>query len=221
MNDNYRLTIQTLVRSRETFAQNVNDFSAGGAALQLYAELQTTITDIEERANAFGAGRTGAQQGAQTINDAREELLAAMFAIREASKVMEVEDKFPYPPRRNDEELLQLAGVYATNALPLKAQFITHELPSSFLEDLAADKAAFQAAKSERLNAVGDHIAAREELDDALARGVEILRKLTSLMKVRYANNPGKLAEWLAASHIPRPSRRAKAPDAPPPSLAQ
>jgi hypothetical protein len=94
---------------------------------------------------------------------------------------------------------------------------MTHELPAEFLEDLAADRAAFQAAKSERLNAVGDHIAAREELDDALARGVEILRKLTSLMKVRYANEPGKLAEWMAASHIPRPSRRAKSADPPPP----
>jgi len=221
MKDNVRLTIQTLVRSEETFAQNVNDFSAGGAALQLYAELQATITDVREKANAFGTGRTGAQQGTQTINDTREELLAGMFAIREASKVMGVEEKFPYPPRRNDEELLDLAGIYATNALPLKAQFITHELPSSFLEDLAADKAAFQAAKSARLNSVGDHIAAREELDDALARGVEILRKLTSLMKVRYANEPGKLAEWMAASHIPRPSRRAKAADPPPPSPPQ
>jgi hypothetical protein len=203
------------------FAQRVDDFSAGGAALQLYADLQATIADVEEKANAFGAGRTGAQQGTQTINDTREELLAAMFAIREVSKVMGVEDKFPYPPRTNDEQLLDLAGIYATNALPLKAQLITHELPADFLEDLAADKAAFQAAKSGRLNSVGDHIAAREELDDALARGVEILRKLTSLMKVRYANEPGKLAEWMAASHIPRPSRRAKSADPPPPSPPQ
>jgi hypothetical protein len=203
------------------FAQRVDDFSAGGAALQLYADLQATIADVEEKANAFGAGRTGAQQGTQTINDTREELLAAMFAIREVSKVMGVEDKFPYPPRTNDEQLLDLAGIYATNALPLKAQLIMHELPADFLEGLAADKAAFHAAKSGRLNAVGDHIAAREELDDALARGVEILRKLTSLMKVRYANEPGKLAEWMAASHIPRPSRRAKAADPPPPSPPQ
>lgn len=216
MNDTYRLIHQTLVRSRETFAQWLADFSAGGVALQLYADLQTTITEIEEKSNAFGAGRAGAQQGAQTINDTREELLAGMFAIREASKVMNVEDQFPYPPRTNDELLLQLAGVYAANALPLKAQFITHELPPGFLEDLAADKAAFQAAKSGRLSAVGDHIAAREDLDEALARGVDILRKLTSLMKVRNANDPGKLAEWMAASHIPRPSRRAKA-DAPSP----
>jgi hypothetical protein len=195
----------------------VEDFSAGGAARQLYADLQSTITEVEAKADAFGTGQTGADHGTQAISVTREVLMADMFAIREASKVMEVEDKFPYPPRNNDAQLLELAGVYATNALLLKAQFITHELPADFLEDLAADKAAFQAAKAGRLSAVGDHIAAREELDDLLARGVDIVRKLTSLVKVKYANNPGKLAEWMAASHIPRPSRKAKAPQPPPP----
>src|SRR6185503_10973314 len=128
----------------------------------------------------------------------------------EARKVMHVEDKCPYPPRSNDEQLLQMAGVYATNALPLKAELIAHELPADFLEDLAADKVEFQSAMAERMNAVGDHITARQELDDALARGVEIVRKLTSLMKARYANNPGKLAEWAAAAHIERAPRRAR-----------
>jgi len=129
----------------------------------------------------------------------------------EAEKVLGVEDKFPDPPRGNDEQLLQMAGVYATNALPLKAELIAHELPADFLEDLAADKAAFQSAFAERGNAVGDRIAARQELDDAFAHAVEIVRKLTSLMKVRYANNPGKLAEWAAATHIERAPRRARA----------
>lgn len=150
------------------------------------------------------------KQGTQTLNETREALLADLVAIREAAKVMGVEEKFPYPPRNNDEQLLQMAGVYATNALPLKTELIAHELPADFLEDLAADKAAFQSTSAERGNAVGDHIAARQELDDALARGVEIVRKLTGLMKVKYANNPGKLAEWNAATHIERARKRSK-----------
>jgi hypothetical protein len=210
MNDTDGLTHQMLVRSREAFAQNVNDFSEGGAARQLYADLQTTIIEVEQNAAAFGSGRSDAKQGTQTINETREALLADLFSIREAGKVMGVEEKFPYPPRKNDEQLLQTAGVYATNALPLKAQLIAHELPEDFLEDLAADKAAFQSASAERANAVGDHISARQELDDALGRGVELVRKLTGLMKVKYANNAGKLAEWTAATHIERAPRRAK-----------
>lgn len=228
MNDTDGLTHQMLVRSREAFAQCVNDFSEGGAARQLYADLQAVIIAVEQKGAAFGTGRSDAKQGTQTINEARGNLLADLFSMREAGKVLGVEDKFPYPPRNNDEQLLQMAAVYATNALPLKAQLIAHELPPDFLEDLAADKAAFQSASAERLNAVGDHISARQELDDALARGVEIVRKLTSLMKVKYANNPGKLAEWTAATHIERAPKRAKpkppdspgSPTPPPPSGA-
>jgi len=217
MNDEDRRIHQTLVRSREAFAQSVQDFAEGGAARQVYADLQAVIVEVEEKATAHGVGRSGARQGTQTISAAREALLEDLIAIREVGKVLDIEDKFPYPPRNNDEALLQTAGVYATNATPLKVQLIAHELPATFLEDLAADKAAFQDAITDRLNSVGDHIAAREELDDALARGVESVRKLTSLMKVKYANNPGKLAEWMAASHIERAPRRAKA-EAPPPT---
>lgn len=215
MNDTDARTHQMLVRSRETFAQWIDDFTAGGAARQIYAGLQADIIAVEQNAAAHGAGRSDAKQGTQTQNGTREALLADLFAIREAGKVMNVEDKFPYPPRNNDERLLQMADVYATNAQPLKAQLIAHELPSDFLEDLAADRAAFQASITERTNAVGDHIAAREELDDALARGTEKVRKLTSLIKVKYAHNPGKLAEWTAASHIERAPRRKAAPTTP------
>jgi hypothetical protein len=123
---------------------------------------------------------------------------------------MGIEDKFPYPPQANDEKLLETVDIYATNALPRKTEFIAHELPADFLEDLAADKTAFQAASVERMNAVGDHIAAREELGDALADGIQRVRNLTSFMKIKYANNPGKLAEWTAASHIERPPKRKK-----------
>lgn len=210
MNDTDGRTHQMLVRSREAFAQNVNDFSQGGAARQLFAELQAVSIEVEQKAAAHGAGRSGAKQGTQTISETREALLADLVPIREAAKVMGVEEKFPYPPRNNDEHLLQLADVYATNALPLKAELIAHELPADFLEDLAADKAAFQSTSVERVNAVGDHIAARRDLDDALGRGVELVRKLTGLMKVKYANNPGKLAEWTAASHIERAPKRSK-----------
>lgn len=210
MNDRDGRTHQMFVRSREAFAQNVNDFSQAGAARQLFAELQTVIIAVEEQAAAFGSGRSEARQGTETLNEAREDLLADLFPIREAAKVMGLEQRFPYPPRTNDEELLQLAGIYATNALPLKAHLIAHELPPDFLEDLAADKAAFQSTSAERGNAVGDHISARQELDDALGRGVEVVRKLTSLMKVKYANNAGKLAEWTAATHVERAPKRAR-----------
>jgi len=132
--------------------------------------------------------------------------------IYQASRVMGMDGLFPRPALNNDENLLQAAASYATNALPLKAQFIAHELPPDFLEQLAEDKTAFEAAISEQKNAVGDRISARRELEDALDRRVQAVRKFNGLVRVRYAHNPGQLAEWTAASHIERAPRGERTP---------
>lgn len=79
---------------------------------------------------------------------------------------MGIEQQFPKPTSDNDDSLLQAADIYATHALPLKTELIAHELPADFLEDLAADKAAFQAAIAEQGNARGDHVSARREIDE-------------------------------------------------------
>jgi len=49
-------------------------------------------------------------------------LLDDLIAIREAGKVLGVEDKFPYPPRGNDEQLLQMAGIYATQCAAIESR---------------------------------------------------------------------------------------------------
>jgi len=67
----------------------------------LFADLQALAIEVEQKAAAFGSGRSEAKQGTTTINEAREAILADLFAIREAGKVLGVEDKFPYPPRNN------------------------------------------------------------------------------------------------------------------------
>lgn len=211
MNDSDSRTHQMLVRAREFFAQCINDFSEAGAARQLFTGLKTDITSVEQQGAAHGTGVSQARQGTQSRREARLTILADLNAICSAARAMGVESQFPRPQQGNDEQLLQLADVYAANALPLKTQFIAHELPADFLEELAADKADFQEAIAGQANAVGDHISAREELDNALDRAVQKVRKLTSLVEVRYANDPGKLAEWAAASHIERAPHRARA----------
>jgi len=211
MNDSDSRTHQMLVRARGFFAQCINDFSEGGAARELFTGLKADINAVEQQAAAHGTGVSQARQGTQTRREARITILADLNAICSAARVMGVENQFPRPPQNNDEQLLQLADVYASNALPLKVQFIAHELPAEFLEELAADKVEFQEAIAGQTNAVGDHISAREELDDAFDRAVQKVRKLNGLVEVRYANDPGKLAEWAAASHIERAPRKARA----------
>jgi len=216
MNDLDTRIHQTAIRVRELMAQCINDFAEGGAARQYYAELQTDITDFEQKAAAHGSGLSEARQGTKTRGQTRDVLEQLLNMIRAVAKVLGIEDKFPRSAKDNDDELLQTADIYAAHALPHKAQFIAHELSPDFLEDLAAAKAAFQAGISEQTNAVGDHISAREELDPSRDNLVAKVRNLGAVYKVRYANNPGKLAEWTAASHVQRPARKTKATEPPP-----
>ena len=189
-------------------AQSIDDFVAGGAVRAKYAQLQTGITNFEQKAAAHGAGMSDARQGTSSISEARDDLEDRLRLTRGVAKVLGVGDKFPPVPQGNDQELLRTAEIYLAKATPLKAEFIAHQMPADFLERLAEEKAALQSALVERANAVGDHISAREEMDHAGDEVMTIIRDLTPMIKVTYANNPGKLAEWTAASHVERPARK-------------
>ena len=212
MNDRDSRTHQMLVRSRDFLAQCINDFAATGAARKLFSDLQAAITAAEQQSAAHASSIGQARQGTRTRGEARDALQADIDMIYSAARTMGVDGQFPRPALNNDENLLQSAAAYAVNALPLKTQFIAHELPADFLDELAADTISFQAAITEQTNAVGDRISARRELDDALDDGVQAVRRLNGVVRVKYAENAGKLAEWTAASHIERPPRSEKVP---------
>ncbi len=210
MNDNHSRRHQTFVRVRECFAQHANDFSATGAGRQLATELTSLITELDGQATAQAAGAGQARQGTQTRAEARQALRDDIEAINRAAIVMDLQNQFPLPSDDNDKLLLNAARAFAANALPLKAEFIAHEMPADFLEDLNADIIAFEAAIAEQGNALGDRIAASAAIDTVVDRGIEIVRKLDALMRNKYANNAGVLAEWTSASHTERAPRRGR-----------
>jgi len=132
-----------------------------------------------------------------------------------AADIPGLDDKFRIPRNNNDQQLLNAARAFAADAEPLAAQFIEHEMPADFLNKLNAHIAALETAISNQASGVGAHVSAGAGLDDAMDRADEVMRKLDAIMRNKYANNPGVLAEWLSASHTERAPRRKK-PDAPP-----
>ena len=133
-----------------------------------------------------------------------------------ASDVPVLDDKFRVPRNNNDQLLLNAARAFATDATPLSAQFIAHELPADFLDDLNADIAALETAISNQAGGVGDHVAARAAIDDSIDRGIEVVRKLDAIVRNKYANHADVLAEWISASHTERAARRRTTTPQPP-----
>ena len=219
MDDNQTRKYQMAIRTRGFNAQRVADFSEAGMARQFMNELIAGIADAERLAEAQTTGIGEARQGTKTRRDARTAVQRAVDAIFRIARIIGVEAQFQRPLNDTEEALLNTARSYATNALPLKAQFIAHEMSATFIDDLKEDIADLEAAIASKGNAIGDHVSASAALDDALDRCVEIVRKLDAIMKNKYANDPGTLAEWISASHIERAPRRKKEA-APPPATS-
>jgi len=72
-----------------------------------------------------------------------------------ANEVPSLEEKFRVPRNNNDQELLNAARAFLADATPLKTQFIAHEMPADFLDDLQADIDAMQAAINSQSSGVG------------------------------------------------------------------
>ena len=212
MNDDQTRTHQMTVRVREFNAQRLADFSETGAARQFFNDLIAGIAEAESLAEAQNIGIGQARHGTRTRSESRAALRDDIDAIYRIARILGVEDQFHRPEQNTDEALVNAGKTFAANATPLKAQFIALEMPADFLEELHTHIDELKAAIVAQGNAVGDHVSASSALDDALGRCVEIVRgKLDGIMKNKYANNPGALAEWTSASHIERAPKRTKA----------
>lgn len=220
MTDNESRSHQMFVRVREFFAQRAADFSATGAAHQLFTQLTAVITELDGHGAAQAAGIGQARQGTQTRGEARRALREDLEAINRIARTIGIQDQFPLPAEDNDKLLLMAARGFATNALPLLNLFIMNEMSPECLDDLNADIAALEAAIAAQGNAVGDHVAAGAAIEDAIDRGIEIVRKLRGMVLNKYANNAAALAEWTSASHTERAPRNAAAETPTPPPSA-
>jgi hypothetical protein len=221
VNDTENRRRQTFDRVHSFGLTHGDDFAANSLGKQLFAILATIIAELDGHAASEVSGFGLARQATTMRAQAREALRKDMEAIDRTARAMAgdvpgIEEKFRIPRNNNDQQLLSAARAFATEGAPLSAQFIAHELPANFLEVLNADVDALEAAIDSQSSGVGDHVAARAAIDNAIARGRDVVRKLDVIVKNKYAKNRAVLAEWRSASHTERAPRPHKAPAQPP-----
>lgn len=209
MFDSENRKLQTFTRMQGFGEAHKTDFAPTSLATQLFATLAGAITKLDTNASKHVSSRGTVLQGTATRGEARDVLRERMDAIRRTARVMAqeipgLEDKFRIPPVGNDQLLLTAARSFLTDATPLSAQFIAHELPADFLQKLTDAISALEAAMSEQSSGTGNAAAARAVIEETIDQGMDTKRKLDAIMKNKYANNAAVLAEWESASHIER-----------------
>jgi hypothetical protein len=215
MDDNDRRTLEKFVRVRDFGQPRATDFTPASVGQQLFIDIGTVVTDFNRIAADEASGRGEARQGTERRAQAREALRDALEAINLTARALGNEvpgigNKLRLPRGSNDRELINAARAFKAEADPLKAQFIAHEMPADFLEDLDEKIATFETAISDQSSGVGSHVAAGAAMEDVIDRGNDIVRKLDAIVRNKYRDNPADLAEWTSASHTERAPRRAK-----------
>ncbi len=193
------------------------DFPSGTLGAQLFVDLATVMADLNQDAATQVSGFGGAEQGTSTRAVTRQALRDQLRAINRTAEAIAqdipgFDDPFRMPPFGNDQNLVHAARAIATNALPSSAQFISHELPADFLADLNTAIANFEAAIAQQAHSVGAQVSAGAAIDEAIAEGLKIVKKLDAIVRNKYTDDPAALAEWTSASHTERSPKRAKPP---------
>jgi len=224
MNDSQNRKRETIVRVRDFGSDHASDFAATSLANQMFTQVATAVTKLDGLAASQASGAP--REGTSTRDDAREELRRRMEAISRTARAIAIdtpglEEKFREPRGENDQILLAAARAFATDAVPFAAQFVAHELPATFIDDLKASIAKLEAAIGNQSGAIGDRVGAGAGIAAILEEAMIALRKLDPIIRNKYANDPATLAEWTSASHIERaPKRKAESPPSTPPPKA-
>ena len=195
-------------------ADEAASFASNPFVTSLFDELEQLIADLQAQADAQAAGRSASRQFTHSKAAARAELLRDMTAIsRTARSIPGQEEKFRFDANLKDQGLLTAARTFHAESLPLKPEFLKRGLRVDFLEDLAADTAAFEQALSNRAEQTHTHVSATASIDDLIDNGLKRVRELDPIVRNIFEDNPGKLAAWMSASHVERaPRRTAPAP---------
>jgi hypothetical protein len=224
MKDSETRRLEMLRRVRDFGATHAAQFAAGTKGNTLFTALQDEIRGLEESAAAQASGKSTAQQGTGNREDARQSLYRQLKAISQTARSMAFEthgldDKFRMPRGSNDQIMLNTARAFATDARPLKAQFIQYEMPATFLEDLDAAITDFEDAITRQNEGQQSALNSTASLGVSTETGVAIVRQLDAIVRNKFREDRATLEAWKSVTHIERaPKGKATEPKHEPPS---
>lgn len=214
MKDSETRRLEMFIRVRQFGAAHATAFPANTRGGEVFATLNTVVDELEGHADAQSSGARSAKEGTAVKAVARAALREDMEAITRTARAMALsmpglDDKFRLPRNLGDQAWLAAARSFATDAEPVKAEFIRRGLPTDFLDDLNAGIAAFEDSVDGSAQKTGARVAATTAIDTAIERGMNAVRELDAVVHNVFSNNPATLAEWTSASHTERAPRHA------------
>ena len=203
-----RKIYEMLVRVRDFGVLHATQFPPASSGGKAFGEMNTVVSELEHHATVQTANSGGSRVGTATRATLRETLRRTLRAFHVTARAIAVDnpglDKQFRAAARGDLALLSAARGFLEDATPLKAQFIEHEMPADFLEDLKRHIDDFQEAVTVQNRSAQARINATASLDSMIERGLATMDRLEAIVTNKFREERPTLAIWESASHIER-----------------
>ena len=204
-----------LVRVRDFGLERGGLFPSSTPGGQMFAAVAASVTELSRHATTQQSGGGAARKGVTSKAVARQALRAQLEKIARTARALagdtpDLDDRFRLPPGQTDQALLSTARAFAADATPLATVFVSHELPQTFLVDLAQAIERFEEAIHDRAVGKGTHAAARAGIQAAMRSGFAAVRKLDAIVLNKLDHDLEALAAWESARHVEQPPRARK-----------
>lgn len=226
MEDSTRRKLDKFERQDVFMVESAADFPAGSPGDDVAVVNRNIVTEMNTLAAQQISGGSSAAQSFGNKEEDLDELLVMLRNMNRAANAFEVEVpgsnlQFRMPRNRSEQNLLATARAFQTDAAPLEAKFIEYGLADDFLDQLFGKINDIEQGGAQADSGVGQRAASTAGLLDAARRGMANSRRMDAIVRIKYANNPQKLAAWTVASHLERAPKKDEptpTPPSPPPA---
>jgi hypothetical protein len=211
-----------LTRVRDFGSAHASSFPTNSLGGELFIHVTEIVETLEGFASEKSSTKGESKQSTTSKVIARATLKEMLEAIRRTARAIAVttpgfDEKFRFPKSFNDQNLSSSARAFAADALPLKAEFIRHEMSANFIVELNAAIEQFDRATSESNLSSEARFSATQSLSATIGKAMKIVLQLDAVVRNKFKNDPIITAAWAQAAKVERAAHRTKAPKPPSP----
>jgi hypothetical protein len=206
------------------FGQTHQDlFPKDSLAGKTFAQFGAALSKVSEHAGGQVASHNAVLARTRAREAAHEALREQLQRITDTARAISldrpgIEGQFRMPARSRDRALILGAKAFAEAAAPLSEDFVQHNLPENFIQELEAAAARLEASIQEQGASRTRRANAGAGIGDNLGQCARLMKRLDAIVKNTVKDDLPLLAEWQATRRMPRSSNHTADPPAETPS---
>lgn len=184
-----------------------SDFAVDSRAAELFRILDEIINQLIESDKKQFSGAATSKQGTTSKRTLRTQLYNNLKMISRTAKAIDITkpgiaDKFRLPRNGSMQDLMGAGRAFAENAEQMAVEFTSREAPADFIQILKDNLRAIEQANSDGQYGKRTKVAATANLSAIVERGIDTVKELDAIIRNKYRDDAGVLAEWISASHV-------------------